>query len=183
MKKETKKSVQSENEKNEIDAMENDINISEIAPEEIENDIAEVSTDTANEEKNDNVKLSMPEEKADPESDQKLLKLKIKALKRSIDNKKYAIARDQEKKDLWRIQAKERDEKATSEFETKKILLEEQLKKNQDRFDKKMAKTKKWWHEYTDNFEITKIQKSKDELSKLEIELIKLEEQMPEVAN
>jgi hypothetical protein len=183
MKKETKKTVQSENENIEIEVIENDINLSEIAPEEIENEIAEVSTDTANELKNDNVKLSMPEEKADPESEEKLLKLKIKALKRSIDNKKYAIDRDQEKADLWRIQAKERDEKATTEFETKKILLEEQMKKNQERYNKRIQKTSIYWHIYTDDFEINKILKSKDELSKLETELIKLEEQMPVVAN
>lgn len=102
-------------------------------------------------------------------------KQKIKALKRSIENKTFTIEREEIKVKDWRVQAADRDKLATEEFEKKKSAIEESLKKNQERFNKRMAKTKKWWHEYSDNYEVTKIKKLKDELALLHSELLKFD--------
>ena len=102
-------------------------------------------------------------------------KQKIKALKRSIENKTFTIEREEIKVKDWRVQAADRDKLATEEFEKKKSAIEESLKKNQERFNKRMAKTKKWWHEYSDNYEVTKIKKLKDELTLLQAELLKFD--------
>ncbi len=102
-------------------------------------------------------------------------KQKIKALKRSIENKTFTIEREEIKVKDWRVQATDRDKLATEEFEKKKSAIEESLKKNQERFNKRMAKTKKWWHEYSDNYEVTKIKKLKDELALLQAELLKFD--------
>ena len=102
-------------------------------------------------------------------------KQKIKALKRSIENKTFTIEREEIKVKDWRVQAADRDKLATEEFEKKKSAIEELLKKNQERFNKRMAKTKKWWHEYSDNYEVTKIKKLKDELTLLQAELLKFD--------
>ena len=102
-------------------------------------------------------------------------KQKIKALKRSIENKTFTIEREEIKVKDWRVQATDRDKLATEEFEKKKSAIEESLKKNQERFNKRMAKTKKWWHEYSDNYEVTKIKKLKDELTLLQAELLKFD--------
>ena len=102
-------------------------------------------------------------------------KQKIKALKRSIENKTFTIEREEIKVKDWRVQAADRDKLATEEFEKKKSAIEESLKKNQERFNKRMAKTKKWWHEYSDNYEVTKIKKLKDELALLQAELLKFD--------
>ena len=102
-------------------------------------------------------------------------KQKIKALKRSIENKTFTIEREEIKVKDWRVQATDRDKLATEEFEKKKSAIEESLKKNQERFNKRMAKTKKWWHEYSDNYEVTKIKKLKDELALLHSELLKFD--------
>ena len=102
-------------------------------------------------------------------------KQKIKALKRSIENKTFTIEREEIKVKDWRVQATDRDKLATEEFEKKKSAIEELLKKNQERFNKRMAKTKKWWHEYSDNYEVTKIKKLKDELALLQAELLKFD--------
>lgn len=102
-------------------------------------------------------------------------KQKIKALKRSIENKTFTIEREEIKVKDWRVQAADRDKLATEEFEKKKSAIEELLKKNQERFNKRMAKTKKWWHEYSDNYEVTKIKKLKDELALLQAELLKFD--------
>ena len=102
-------------------------------------------------------------------------KQKIKALKRSIENKTFTIEREEIKVKDWRVQATDRDKLATEEFEKKKSAIEELLKKNQERFNKRMAKTKKWWHEYSDNYEVTKIKKLKDELTLLQAELLKFD--------
>lgn len=107
-------------------------------------------------------------------------KQKIKALKRSIENKTFTIEREEIKVKDWRVQAADRDKFATEEFEKKKSAIEESLKKNQERFNKRMAKTKKWWHEYSDNYELTKIKKLKDELALLQAELLKFDNEPKE---
>jgi hypothetical protein len=106
-------------------------------------------------------------------------KTKIKALKRSVDNKMYSIEREESKVKLWRIQASDRDKKATDEFTKRLAELEVLLKKNQERFDKRMAKTKKWWHEFSDNYTDTKIKKLHDDLTLLQSELLKFESLEP----
>ena len=108
-------------------------------------------------------------------------KQKIKALKRAMEAKQSAIEREEIKVKDWRVQGKDRDEKATSEFEKRKIMLEDSLKKNEERYQKRMAKTEKWWWQYCINHEGTKIKKLQDDLSLLQTELTKLEEK-PEAA-
>jgi hypothetical protein len=103
-------------------------------------------------------------------------KQKIKALKRAMEFKQSAIEREEIKVKDWRVQAKDRDEKATSEFEKRKTMLEESLKKNEERYQKRIAKTEKWWWQYCINHEATKIKKLQDDLSLLQTELTKLEE-------
>jgi hypothetical protein len=102
-------------------------------------------------------------------------KQKIKALKRAMEAKQSAIEREEIKVKDWRVQAKDRDEKATSEFQKRKTMLEELLKKNEERYQKRMAKTEKWWWQYCINHEATKIKKLQDDLSLLQTELAKHE--------
>ena len=115
------------------------------------------------------------------ENPEALAKQKIKALKRAIEFKQSAIEREEIKVKDWRVQGKDRDEKATSEFQKRKTMLDESLKKNEERYQKRMAKTEKWWWQYSLNHEATKIKKLQDDLSLLQTELAKLEEK-PEAA-
>ena len=110
------------------------------------------------------------------ENPEALAKQKIKALKRAIEFKQSAIEREEIKVKDWRVQGKDRDEKATSEFQKRKTMLDESLKKNEERYQKRMAKTEKWWWQYCINHEATKIKKLQDDLSLLQTELAKLEE-------
>jgi hypothetical protein len=118
---------------------------------------------------------SIPETKPDPENPEVSEKQKIKALKRAIEFKQSAIEREEIKVKDWRVQGKDRDEKATSEFQKRKTMLEELLKKNEERYQKRMAKTEKWWHQYCRNHETTKIKKLQDDLTLLQTELAKHE--------
>jgi hypothetical protein len=178
MKKNVKTSIQSDSKKadEEIEIPEVEI----VPSEEIEND--------ENLDIEDDQEVEMPEHiveetaseteteiKPIPENTEISNKSKIKALKRSVENKMYSIEREESKVKLWRIQAADRDKKATDEYEKRKTELEILLKKNQDRFDKRMAKTKKWWHEFSDNYTATKIKKLHDDLTLLQNELSKFE--------
>jgi hypothetical protein len=187
------KTIQSINEKTEIEkpeveiipSVENEIPEVEIipseenadenyVPEEIEQD-EETQPDHIVKETAEPETVSEPEIKSVTENKEVSNKTKIKALKRSVDNKMYSIEREESKIKLWRIQASDRDKKATDEYEKRKSELEVLLKKNQERFDKRMAKTKKWWHEFSDNYTETKIKKLHDDLTLLQSELLKFE--------
>ncbi len=106
-------------------------------------------------------------------------KQKIKALKRAIDNKNLSLDRERVKVKEWRQQAKDRNDKALTEFEKRKKELEEALEKNQKRFDARIAKTQKWWIEYSDEYEINKIQKIEADIALLKSELEKIDEKEP----
>jgi hypothetical protein len=99
-----------------------------------------------------------------------------KALKRALENKTYSLDRETTKVKEWRSQAKERDEKATAEYDKRKKEAEEILKKAEERFNKRIARTKKWWREYADNHEQNKIKKLQDDIALLQAELKKQEE-------
>jgi hypothetical protein len=177
MKKNVKTSIQSDSKKadNEIEISEAEI----VPSEEITDDIlvpdAEVEQD---EETPEHI-----EETAEPDKEIKPIsentdisnKFKIKAIKRSIDNKIYSIDREVSKVAGWRIAAKDRDEKATAEYQKRKLELEALLQKNQERFDKRMLKTQKWWWDYSITYENTKIIKLNADLVLLKNELLKFE--------
>jgi len=107
-------------------------------------------------------------------------KQKKKALQRAIDNKNYSIEKETIKIRDWRVQAKDRDEKAENEYQKRKTELEESLRKNEERYQKRMAKTKRWWWEFCTNHEDTKIKKMNDDLALLQKELDALVEKEPE---
>ena len=133
----------------------------------IDKDLVKVSTNgkVESDEKTNNIALT----------EEKSLKQKVKALQKAIENKKYSLEREQIKCRDWRVQGKDKDEKATAEYQKRKTELEEMLKKSEERYNKRIAKTKKWWWDYTDNYEITKVKKIQDEVNLLEAELSKLE--------
>ena len=106
-------------------------------------------------------------------------KQKIKALKRAIENKNYSLERENQKIKDWKIQATDRDKKANDEFMKRKSELESLLQKNQIRYDKRIAKTKKWWWDYCDNHKITKVAKIEQDVILLLTELSKLESLEP----
>lgn len=122
------------------------------------------------------------EAKPVPEKSELTNKQKINALKRTLLNKNQSLERERRKVADWRSQAKDRDEKATTEFQKRKTELEELLKKSEERFNKRIAKTKKLWHEYSDNYEINKINKIEKDITLLQNELFKLEVTEPEPA-
>jgi hypothetical protein len=109
-------------------------------------------------------------------------KQKIRAILRAIENKKYSIDRENEKCRIWEIQGKDRDDKANFEYNKRKVELDELLRKNQERYDKRMAKTHKWWHQYIITHRATKIKSLVDGLALLEAELMKLDDQEPKEA-
>ena len=82
----------------------------------------------------------------------------------------------------WRSQAKDRDAKATAEFEKRKNELLELIKKSEIRFNKRIEKTQKFWIEYSDNYEITKIKGIEQDIALLQAELDKLNVNVPVVA-
>ncbi|MDT3740745.1 MAG: hypothetical protein RO257_14735 [Candidatus Kapabacteria bacterium] len=177
MKKEVKK-VQNKIENSETETPEETIISSEVNENEnLENDADEFEKVLMASDEVKDAKPVSEEKVSEPkpvsENAEVVNKQKIKALKRSIENKTFTIEREEIKVKDWRVQAADRDKLATEEFEKKKSAIEESLKKNQERFNKRMAKTKKWWHEYSDNYEVTKIQKLKDELALLQAELLK----------
>jgi hypothetical protein len=201
------KTIQSKSEKTEIEkpeveiipSEENEIPEVEIVPSE-EIEIPEVEIIPSEENANENLDIEDDQEETQPdhiveetaseteakpeiksvtENTEVSNKQKIKALKRTIDNKMYSIEREESKVKLWRIQAVDMDKKATDDYEKRKSELEILLKKNQERFDKRMAKTKKWWHEFSDNYTETKIKKLHDDLALLQSELLKFESLEP----
>ena len=120
--------------------------------------------------------LNEPSDKATPTIyNDSANKFKIKTLKRSLENKKYALERENIKVRDWRVQAVDRDNKAGFEYEKRKKELEDLLAKNQTRYDKRMAKTQKWWWEYCINHEATKIAKIQKDIILLANEINKLE--------
>jgi hypothetical protein len=133
------KTIQSLNEKTEIEKPE-EIEIPEVeiipseenadenfVPEEIEQD-EETQPEHIVEETAEPEPNPEPEIKSVTENTEVSNKQKIKALKRSVDNKMYSIEREEAKVKLWRIQAADRDKKATDEYEKRKSELEALLK-------------------------------------------------------
>lgn len=116
-----------------------------------------------------------------PKSDSKIvvaqvnIEYRIKSLKRTIDHKKYSREHEQAKVADWRIQAAHRDASAHDEYTRRKAELEAQLIKNDDRYNKRITKTKTHWWDYCTNYEETKIKKFDSEIELLEKELEKLE--------
>lgn len=100
---------------------------------------------------------------------------RIMAMKRAIHSKKLLMEFHASKVADWRLQSIHRTQKATADYHARKAELEEQLIKNELRFQKSMEKTRVGWDEYSDNYEKTKIQKIADELLVLETELLNLE--------
>jgi hypothetical protein len=123
-----------------------------------------------------------PETKPVPEKSELTKKQKISALKRALENKTFALEKEKTKVRDWRSEAEDRDGKATAEFQKRKTELEELLKKSEARFNKRIAKTNKWWRVYSDNYESTKIKKIEDDITLLQSELTKLEATEPEPA-
>jgi hypothetical protein len=111
--------------------------------------------------------------------------LKIKALKRALENKTFSLDRENSKCNGWVIQAKDRDDKTSAEYHKRKSELEDLMKKNDERYDKRMAKTKKWWWDFTLNYQQTKLKKIEDDIALLQSELLKFEslEIKPEETN
>jgi hypothetical protein len=122
------------------------------------------------------------ESKPVPENKEISNKQKIAALKRTLLNKSQSLERDRRKVNDWRSQAKDRDEKATTEFQKRKTELEELIKKSEERYNKRIAKTKKLWYEYSDNYEASKINKIEKDIKLLEAELFKLEVTHPDTS-
>lgn len=106
-------------------------------------------------------------------------KMKIKAIKRALENKTYALDREKTKCNDWIKQADTRDTNATEEYEKRKKELEEYLRKTTERYEKRMSKTKIQWREYTENYLNTKVKKIEDDITLLKIELSKLENLEP----
>ena len=108
-----------------------------------------------------------------------LNKQKIKAVKRALENKTFSLEREKIKCSDWLKQADTRDSEAKTEFEKRKNELEELLKKNTVRYEKRMAKTKLQWRDYTANYLNTKVKKIEDDITLLNAELSKLESLEP----
>ena len=102
-------------------------------------------------------------------------KYKIKAIKRAIEGKQSSLEREQAKNLDWRKQAAIRDENATSEYTKRKAEVEAHMKKIEERYQKRIARTKKWWHEYADNHEANKIKRLLGDIDALQAELAKHE--------
>lgn len=171
MKKESKNKAQVKTEIPEIES-------EEIIPsDEIENDEAdefilpsEDKSDEAEEEGIKKSKLSLVPQNAELSDKQK-----IKAIKRTLENKKYALDRESQKCSEWLRQADERDAKAQDEYDRRKSELEDALLKAEERYNKRINRTLKMWREYTDNYLNTKVLKIKQNIQLLENELQKLE--------
>lgn len=100
---------------------------------------------------------------------------RIMAMKRAIHSKKLLMEFHASKVADWRLQSIHRTQKATADYHSRKAELEEQLIKNELRFQKSMEKTRISWDQYADSYEQNKIQKIADEISVLETELANLE--------
>ena len=100
---------------------------------------------------------------------------RIMAMKRAIHSKKLLMEFHASKVADWRLQSIHRTQKATADYHSRKAELEEQMVKNELKYQKSMEKTRIHWDEYSDNYEKTKIQKIADELLVLETELANLE--------
>jgi metal-responsive CopG/Arc/MetJ family transcriptional regulator len=124
----------------------------------------------------------VPVPKKVPENSELTNAQKVKAIKRALENKINTLTREKAKVRDWRSQAIDRNEKATTEFEKRKTELEELIKKSEDRFNKRIAKTQKFWIEYSDNYEVTKIKGIEQDIALLQAELDKLQENVPVVA-
>ena len=100
---------------------------------------------------------------------------RIMAMKRAIHSKKLLMEFHASKVADWRLQSIHRTQKATADYHSRKAELEEQMVKNELKYQKSMEKTRIHWDEYSDNYEKNKIQKIADELLVLETELANLE--------
>lgn len=143
--------------------------ILEIEPEEQEDEIENASEHIIEE-------IAQPETKPVPENSEVSNKLKIKAIKRAIENKKYSIDKEESKVTLWRKQSIEMKEQYNQQIATKKAEYESKLKKAEELYQKRMKRVEIWWDIYTDNFIINKVNKLKLDLELLQNELLKFEE-------
>ena len=173
MKKQTKN--QDKNKKSEIEENE-DLISSE------ENDDFLDLDDDQEEETPEEIAEEVNEPEKVPENTTLTTAQKAKAIKRAIENKTYALTREKAKVRDWRSQAKDRDAKATAEFEKRKNELLELIKKSEIRYNKRIEKTQKFWIEYSDTYEVTKIKGIEQDIALLQAELDKLNENVPVVA-
>lgn len=179
MKKQGKKTVQ----QNADDTMK-DVEMAEVAlseketidTDDIEKSFGQTPEDIETESVGDNINDILSEIEAhEGENLTESKKYKIKAIKRALDAKQSSLEREQAKNLDWRKQAAIRDEKATTEYDKRKAEVEEQLKKIEERYQKRIARTKKWWHEYADNHEANKIKRLLGDIETLQSELTKIE--------
>lgn len=118
---------------------------------------------------------TLPEVKTDKAAENGAsVKYRLTSLKRALENKTATLDREKAKVEDWRIQGKHRDEKATEEYEKRKTELEALLEKNEERYNKRKAKTQKYWWDFCINFENTKIKKIEEEVEQLKAEHEKL---------
>jgi hypothetical protein len=151
-----------------------------VPSDELEQEKEQVPADVETQDAISSEKPTEPEAKPPSEKSELTNKQKISALKRALENKTSSLNREKSKVRDWRSQAETRNTKATEEFEKLKSKLEESLKKSEDRYQKRIAKTQKMWIEYSDNYEATKINKIEKDITLLEAELFKLEVTHPE---
>ncbi|MBI3258243.1 MAG: hypothetical protein HYZ54_01990 [Ignavibacteriae bacterium] len=102
------------------------------------------------------------------------IKYRLTSLKRALENKTASLDREKAKVEDWLVQAKHRDEKSLEEFEKRKTELEALLTKNEERYNKRKAKTQKYWWDYCINYSATKVKKIEEEVEQLKAEHEKL---------
>ncbi|MCX6152777.1 MAG: hypothetical protein NT007_01320 [Candidatus Kapabacteria bacterium] len=115
-----------------------------------------------------------------PEDAELILKNKIKALRRGIENKKASIERENLKIAGWRKDAADRDSKHLKEYESRKSELEEALRKTEERYQKRVSKTAKLWWEYCSNREQNLVKNLNNDLTMMQNELERLERKEPQ---
>lgn len=179
MKKEIKKQVQQKSQNAEIEEPEEIIISDVVETDELEQDNEQVPSDEEPEKIESSEVVPIAETKPVAENAEISNKQKIKAIKKALENKTYALDREKTKCNDWLKQADTRDTKATDEYENRKKGLEELLRKTTERYEKRMAKTKKQWREYTANYLNTKVKKIEDDIALLQAELSKLESLEP----
>ena len=175
MKKEIKKQVQQKSQKAEIEEPEEIIISDEIETDELDEQNEQVPSDEVPEQIESSEIVPVAETKPVAENTEISNKQKIKAVKRALENKTYALDREKTKCNDWLKQADTRDAKATEEYENRKNELEELLRKTTERYEKRMSKTKIQWRIYTQDYLNTRVKKIEDDIVLLQTELSKLE--------
>ena len=174
MKKEIKKQVQQKSQA-EIEEPEEIIISGEIETDELDEQNEQIPSDEEPEQIESSEIVPVADIKTVAENTEISNTQKIKAVKRSLENKKYSLDREKTKCNDWLKQADTRDAKATEEYENRKKELEELLRKTTERYEKRVSKTKIQWREYTENYLNTKVKKIEDDIVLLQTELSKLE--------